>query len=68
MRANWEFCVCLCFVMHYFVSILVLQYHLEEEWKAGCFAIIGLQMYCYYESSRCRGLVCSMGLFVFPDF
>ena len=21
----WEFCDCLCFVMHYFVSILVLQ-------------------------------------------
>ena len=21
----WEFCVCLCFVIHYFVSILVLQ-------------------------------------------
>ena len=21
----WEFCVCLCFVVHYFVSILVLQ-------------------------------------------
>ena len=21
----WEFCVCLCFVLHYFLSILVLQ-------------------------------------------
>ena len=35
----WEFCVCLCFVMHYFVSILVGN-HLEEEEKAGCFAFI----------------------------
>ena len=23
--------------------------HLEEEVKAGCFAIIVLQMYCYYK-------------------
>ena len=25
--------------------------HLEEEVKAGCFAIIVLQMYCYYKCS-----------------
>ena len=37
--------------MHYFVSILVLQYHLKEGEKAGCFAIIVLQMYCYYKCS-----------------
>ena len=36
--------------MHYFVSILVCN-HLEEEEKAGCFAIIVLQMYCYYKCS-----------------
>ena len=36
--------------MHYFVSILVLQ-HLEEKEKAGCFAEIVLQMYCYYKCS-----------------
>ena len=41
-----EFCVCLCFVMHYFVSILVCN-HLKEEEKADCFAIIVLQMYLY---------------------
>ena len=23
--------------------------HLEEEEKAGCFAIVVLQMYCYYK-------------------
>ena len=27
------------------------MYGLEEEEKAGCFAIIVLQMYCYYECS-----------------
>ena len=32
--------------MHYFVSILVCN-HLEKEEKAGCFAMIVLQMYCY---------------------
>ena len=37
------------FVMHYFVSILVL--HLEEEEKAGCYAIIVLHMYSYYTCS-----------------
>ena len=25
--------------------------HLEEEEKAGCFAVIVLQMYCYYKCS-----------------
>ena len=34
--------------MHYFVSILVGN-HLEEEEKAGCFAFIVLQMYCFFK-------------------
>ena len=40
--------------MHYFVSILNCSFvcnHLEEEEKSGCFAIIVLQVYCYYECS-----------------
>ena len=32
--------------MHFFVFILACN-QLEEEEKAGCFAIIVLQMYCY---------------------
>ena len=36
--------------MHYFVSILVCN-HLEENEKAGCYAIIVLQMYCNYKCS-----------------
>ena len=36
--------------MHYFVSVLVLQL-LEVEEKDGCFAIIVLQMNCYYKCS-----------------
>ena len=34
--------------MYYFESILVLQSSWNEK-KAGCFAIIVLQMYCYYK-------------------
>ena len=34
------------FCYAYFVSN-----HLKEEEKAGCFAIIVLQMYCYYKCS-----------------
>ena len=44
--------------MHNFVSILV-----EKEEKAGRFAIIVLQMYCYYNCSVALphdGLVCIM--------
>ena len=39
--------------------------HIDEEEKAGCFAIIVFRMSCYCKrpvgsSSRCRGLVCSV--------
>ena len=56
--------------MHYFVSILVLQY-LEEEEKVGCFVSIVLQMYCYYKYSLALpqgtwvGLQCV--IVAFPD-
>ena len=33
------------------VHFFVFCNHLEEEKKAGCFAIVALQMYCYYECS-----------------
>ena len=45
-----EFCVCFLFVMHYFCSFYFCN-HLEEEEKAGCFAIVVLQMNCYYKCS-----------------
>ena len=43
-------CVCLCFVVNYFVSFLVCN-HLEEEERAGCFAFIVLRMSCYCKCS-----------------
>ena len=42
----WEFCVCLCFCY-----ALLYVHSIEEEEKAGCFAITFLKMYCYYKCS-----------------
>ena len=46
----WEFCVCLSFVMHYFVSFIVLQssWRGRESWLL-CYFV--LQMYCYSKCS-----------------
>ena len=45
----WEFCECLCFVMHYFVSILVLQSSCRgrESW---------LLCYCCLADATINGL------------
>ena len=37
-----------CFVMHYLASILVLQYHLDEEERAGYFTLIIFLESCGY--------------------
>ena len=41
---HWEFCICVCLLC---ITLCPLQFcnHFEEEEKAGCFAIIVLQMY-----------------------
>ena len=45
--------------------------HLEEEDKPGCFAVIVLQMYCYYKCSVAFPHVAVVGrqcvIVVFPD-
>ena len=56
----------------YFLSNLVCS-HLEEEEKSGCFAIIVLQMNCYYKCSvalpdgamGCSAVAYVIG--IFPD-
>ena len=55
--------------MHYFVSIQFCN-HLEEEEKAGCFAITVLKMYCYFKCSVALphgavgcSAVCDCGIF-----
>ena len=57
------------FFMHYFVSIQFCN-HLEEEEKAGCFAITVLKMYCYFKCSVALphgavgcSAVCDCGIF-----
>ena len=56
--------------MPYLVLIIVLQFFEEEE-KAGCFAIIVLQMYCYYKYSVALPHGAMVGLqcviVIFPD-
>ena len=54
--------------MNYFVSILVFQ-SLEKDEKAGCFAVIVLQMSCYCKCSvtlprgaMCWSAVCDCGI------
>ena len=46
----WKFYVCLCLVLHYVVSIIVLQssYRGRESWLL---AIIVLWMFCFYKWS-----------------
>ena len=65
----WEFCVCICFVKHYFVSILVLQssWRGRESWLLCYYRltdVLLLYMFCG-SSSQCLGLVCSMWLWYF---
>ena len=65
----WEFCVCLCFVMHYVVSILVLQssWRGRESWLLFYYCltdVLSLYMFCD-SSSRCCGLICSVWLWYF---
>ena len=65
----WEFCVCLCFVMHYVVYILVLQlsWRGRISWLLCYYCLINvlLLLMCCGSSSWCRGLVCSMWLWYF---
>ena len=63
-------CLYLFCYIHYCVSILCLHHLIEEE-KAGCLAIIVLQMYCNYKCyvalphGSVVGLQCV--IVVFPD-
>ena len=63
------FCVGLCFGMHYFVSVIVLQSSLRgrENWLLcfNCLSyVLFLLIFCG-SSSRCHGLVCSVWLWYF---
>ena len=47
----WEFCVCICLVMHYFVSILVFAIILKRKRNLVALLFFVLQMYCYQKLS-----------------
>ena len=62
-------CVCLCFVVYYFVSFLILQSASSRKRELVallyCFTdVLLLLMFCY-SSSRCLGLVCGVRLWYF---
>ena len=46
----WQLCDCFCLLCITLCPFLFCN-HLEEEEKAGCSAIIVLQMYCYNKCS-----------------
>ena len=62
----WEFCVCLCIVMHYAVFILILQssWRGKESWLLCYYCLTDVLILLIFRgsSSWCRGLVCSMWL------
>ena len=63
----WDSAIILCFVMRYFVSILVLQSSRlgRERWLLCFFCLPGvLWLLCGF-SSRCKGFVCSLWLWHF---
>ena len=43
--------VLLCITLRQFYFFQIICNHLEEEQKAGCFAVIVLQMFFYYNCS-----------------
>ena len=60
------FGVCLCFVVHYFVSFLVFQssWRGRESWLICFCSLTVLLMFCD-SSSRCWGMVCGVWLWYF---
>ena len=63
----WESVVVLCFVVRYFMSILVLQssWWGRESWLLCLFCLPGVSWWLSGSSSRCRGVVCGLWLWYF---
>ena len=60
----WDSVIVLCFVVRYFVSILVLQssWWGRKSWLLCLVCLHGLWLLCG-SSSRCHGFICSLWLF-----
>ena len=60
----WDSLIVLCFVMRYFVFILVLQSFWWNEW-VGCFALFNFLVSCDCCVALPHGFVCSLWLWYF---
>ena len=63
----WESVIVLCFVVRYFMSILVLQssWWGSESWLLCLICLPGVLWWLSGSSSRCHGVVCSLWLWYF---
>ena len=63
----WESVIVLCFVVRYFMSILVLQssWWGRESWLLYLICLPGVLWWLGVSSSRCHGVVCSLWLWYF---
>ena len=63
----WESVIVLCFVVRYFMSILVLQssWWGRESWLFCLICILGVSWWLGGFSSRCHGVVCGLWLWYF---
>ena len=63
----WESVIVLCFVVRYFMSILVLQssWWGRERWLLCLLCLPGVLWWLSGSSSRCHGVVCSLWLWYF---
>ena len=63
----WESVIVLCFVVRYFMSILVLQssWWGGESWLLCFICLPGVSWWLSGSSSRCHGVVCSLWLWYF---
>ena len=63
----WESAIALCFVVRYFMSILVLQssWWGRESWLLYLICLPGVSWWLSGSSSRCHGVVCGLWLWYF---
>ena len=63
----WESVIVLCFVVRYFISILVLQssWWGRESWLLCLICLPGVSWWLSGSSSRCQWVVCSLWLWYF---
>ena len=63
----WESVIVLCFVVRYFMSILVMQssWWGRESWLLCLICLPGVSWWLNGSSSRCHGVVCSLWLWYY---